>query len=77
MSASRKISPCERIGLEVRRRRVAAGMSRPIFSEKAGIPLNTLTNIESGRYDIRVSTFFKVCSHLGIDMGFLNELKER
>lgn len=77
MSASKKIGPCERVGLEVRKRRVAAGMSRPMFSERTGIPLNTLTNIESGKYDIRVSTFFKVCSHLGIDMGFLNELKER
>lgn len=77
MSVPKKINLYEQIGLEVRRRRVAEGMSRPIFSERTGIPLNTLTNIESGRYDIRVSTFFKVCSHLGIDMGFLNGLKER
>lgn len=73
-SRRKKVSPQKFIASVVLQKRKAVGMSRIRMSEETGIPLNTLANVESGNYDMRVSTFFEVCSHLGIDVGFLNEL---
>lgn len=73
-SRRKRVSPQKFIASVVLQKRRAVGMSRIRMSEETGIPLNTLANVESGNYDMRVSTFFEVCSHLGIDVGFLNEL---
>lgn len=73
-SRRKKISPQKFIASAVLQKRRATGMSRARMSEETGIPLNTLANVESGNYDLRVSTFFEVCSYLNIDMSLFNEV---
>lgn len=58
------------LGENVKRLRVAAGLSQQALASKAGISLRTLTRIEAGK-DCTVGTLGFLVEHLGVSLADL------
>jgi transcriptional regulator with XRE-family HTH domain len=56
-------------GEEVRRARIAAGLTQEEMSLRCGLQRTHIARIESGRYDVRLDTMAKIADSLG---GYLS-----
>ena len=61
------------IGQKLRDRRLELGMTITSLSEKSGLAVGTVWNVENGIGDTQVSTLQKIAEALGVDIK-LNDL---
>ena len=64
------------VGLRVRRRRNALGMSRRRLAEVSSVSERYLAQLESGQGNMSIALLRKVTSALGISMGALMDSKQ-
>jgi transcriptional regulator with XRE-family HTH domain len=69
MSADKKLM--DRFAGAVRARRRSLGITQEAAAERAGIALNTWSEVERGRQDLRFTTLAKVAQGLGVSAGTL------
>lgn len=55
----------QRLGLALKRRRIALGLTQAALGKKVGKHRTNYSNIERGRTDIRIKTLHKLCTALG------------
>ena len=61
------VSLPERIGMAIRRRREALGLSQEAFADDIGMHRNYYGSLERGRKVMRIDTLEKVAAGLGTD----------
>lgn len=64
------------LGIVIGRVRREKGLSQLLLSEKAALHLNTIQSIESGKYNIKVTTVFQIANGLGVSVSSLMEAVE-
>jgi transcriptional regulator with XRE-family HTH domain len=63
-------------GEEVRRARIAAGLTQEEMSLRCGLQRTHIARIESGRYDVRLDTMAKIADSLGGCLSLRFEKKD-
>ncbi|KAA9129703.1 helix-turn-helix domain-containing protein [Marinihelvus fidelis] len=56
------------VGQGIRRRRTALGWALKDLSQASGVPLSTLSKVETGAMSLKIEKLLDVCAALGIDV---------
>ncbi len=59
----------EALGKILSEERQKKGLSQLLLSEKAALHLNTIQGVETGRYNVKLSTVYQICHALGISIA--------
>lgn len=65
------MEPREQFGANLRRARLAAGLSQERLSELCGVHLTEISRLENGQRDPRLSTIVRVAAGLGLPSAAL------
>lgn len=57
------------IGVVIRRRRVAVGLTQGALARQVGLQRSSISNIESGRQIPPIPVFYQLCAVLGLEPG--------
>jgi transcriptional regulator with XRE-family HTH domain len=60
------VEPREQFGANVRRRRLAAGLSQEVLSHRSGLALSEISRLENGLRDPRLSTIVRLAAGLAL-----------
>jgi transcriptional regulator with XRE-family HTH domain len=66
------MSKTETLGERLQRLRLTAGQTIPDLSDKSGVAVGTIWNVENGVGDTQLSTLQKLCKALKINISDLN-----
>jgi transcriptional regulator with XRE-family HTH domain len=66
------MSKPETLGERLQRLRLTAGQTIPDLSDKSGVAVGTIWNVENGVGDTQLSTLQKLCKALKINISDLN-----
>lgn len=70
MTSSTSIRSTVELGLELRRHRKRLGLSQAELAERVNVRQATLSNLETGGSDVRLSTLLDVLGALKLQMTF-------
>ena len=62
----------ESIGIHIRNRRKALGITQSELADLAGISINTVVAVERGHGDPKISTYSAICNVLGLKLAAIS-----
>jgi transcriptional regulator with XRE-family HTH domain len=67
------MTPDERLGLNIRRRRISLGLSQQRLAERTEIARSTLSLYENGRREVKLGALVRLTGVLGVSVEDLQE----
>ena len=70
MNAKERIC-CKKIGANIREIRKRQKISQMTLSEKSGLSMSQISDIENGKVNMKITSFIAICEALGVSSDYL------